>query len=244
MTSLTVTASRRFGFSAEKVLELAQSLYDKKAITYPRTDCAYLPADMIPKLPAHLKALRQEPYQENVDEAMTYSVPQNKRVINTITAHHAIIPTTETVHLNKLPEAERQLFDLIARRFLAVWFPPAWYQQTEIVTEAAQEHFRSKGRILLSSGWKMVYDFEDAQDTQAESSGTTGKTRRKIRIARTSKKKTQNFQRSVRVTLFRRPKSGSTKRVPNPRNVLPRETCLKRWRVRANKLKTMFCASS
>jgi len=179
LTSLTVTASRRFGFSAEKVLELAQSLYDKKAITYPRTDCAYLPADMIPKLPAHLKALRQEPYQENVDEAMTYSVPQNKRVINTITAHHAIIPTTETVHLNKLPEAERQLFDLIARRFLAVWFPPAWYQQTEIVTEAAQEHFRSKGRILLSSGWKMVYDFEDAQDPQAESSGTTGKTRRK-----------------------------------------------------------------
>ena len=166
LTSLTVTASKRFGFSAEKVLEYAQSLYEKKAITYPRTDCAYLPEDMISKLPAHLKAVRQEPYIESVDEASKQSVPKSKRVINTITAHHAIIPTTERIMLERLPEAERKLYDLIVRRFLAVWYPAAWYEQTEIVTKVEQELFRTKGRVMLSPGWKKVYSFEDKEESK------------------------------------------------------------------------------
>lgn len=161
LTSLTVTASKRFGFSAEKVLELAQALYDKKAITYPRTDCPYLPEDMVAKLPAHLKAVRQTPYTESADEALRQGVPHGKRVINTISAHHAIIPTTEKVNLERLPELERKLYDLIVRRFLAVWFPVAWYQQTEIITEVEQENFRTKGRIMLSPGWKKVYNLEE-----------------------------------------------------------------------------------
>lgn len=169
LTSLTVTASKRFGFSAEKVLELAQSLYEKKAITYPRTDCAYLSEDMVVKLPAHLQALRQAPYTESADEALKQGVPQGKRVINTITAHHAIIPTTEKINLDKLPDAERKIYDLIVRRFLAVWFAPAWYQQTEIVTEVERELFRTKGRILLSLGWKKVYNVEP-EDTKNKGS--------------------------------------------------------------------------
>lgn len=164
LTGLTVAASKRYGFSAEKVLELAQSLYEKKAITYPRTDCAYLPADLIPKLLAHLQAIRRGPYLESAGEALKLGVPQGKRVINTITAHHAIIPTTEKINPEKLSAAEGNLYDLIVRRFLAVWFPSARYQQTEIVTEAAQELFRTKGKMLLSPGWKKVYNFEDLQE--------------------------------------------------------------------------------
>ena len=164
LTSLTVTVSKRYGFSAEKVLELAQSLYEKKAITYPRTDCAYLPADLIPKLPAHLQAVRREPYLESAGEALKLGVPRGKRVINAVTAHHAIIPTTEKINPEKLSAAEGNLYDLIVRRFLAVWFPAARYQQTEIVTEAAQELFRTKGKILLSPGWKKVYHFEDLEE--------------------------------------------------------------------------------
>ncbi len=169
LTSLTVTASQRFGFGAEKVLVLAQALYEKKAITYPRTDCAYLPEDMLPKLLAHLKAVRQEPYLKMVDEAERNGIPRGKRVINTITAHHAIIPTTEKIRLEKLSEPELKLYDLIVRRFLAVWYPAANYLQTEIVTEVEQELFRTKGRILLSPGWKKVYSSEDQEDKKKRS---------------------------------------------------------------------------
>jgi len=196
LTSLTITASKRFNFSAEKVLELAQSLYEKKAITYPRTDCAYLPEDMMAKLPSHLKAVRQAPYIESVDEAMKQGVPNGKRVINTITAHHAIIPTTEKIVLDKLPEAERKIYDLIVCRFLAVWFPPAWYQQTEIITEVEQEKFRTKGRILLSSGWKQVYQAEDA-DSQSNKSNTTATGIKTVKGAKKKRSKDQSEDESI-----------------------------------------------
>lgn len=157
LTSLTVTASKKYGFGAEKTLQVAQTLYEKKAITYPRTDCAYLGRDLASKLPEHLEAVRREPYVEMADEAGQFGVPNNKRVFNTITAHHGIIPTTEKISTGRLSREEEMLYDLIVRRFLAVWFPPSRYRQTEVVTEVAGESFRTKGRVLLSPGWKKVY---------------------------------------------------------------------------------------
>ncbi|UWG95443.1 DNA topoisomerase 3 [Dehalobacter sp. DCM] len=168
LTGLTVAASKKHGYSAEKVLELAQSLYEKKAITYPRTDCVYLSKDMIPKLKNHLMALQHEPYLEYVDEASGYGVPTGKRIINTITAHHAIIPTTEKIDPRKLSDPERHIYDLIARRFLAVWFPPAEFEQTEIITVTTGEYFQTKGKTLLSPGWKKVYDSEEKNDEKDE----------------------------------------------------------------------------
>ncbi len=160
LTSLTIAASKKYGFSAERVLQLAQSLYEKKGITYPRTDCTYLSEDLVPKLPAHLNAVLQEPYIKFAEEASRYGVPKGKRVINTISAHHAIIPTTEKIPLARLSEDEQKLYDLIVRRFLAVWFPSAHYDQTDVVTVIEGEHFRTKGRVLLSPGWKAVYGLE------------------------------------------------------------------------------------
>ncbi|MCB8815868.1 type IA DNA topoisomerase [Desulfosporosinus shakirovi] len=164
LTSLTIAGSKKYGFSAEKVLQLAQSLYEKKAITYPRTDCAYLSEDMVPKLPDHLKAVHQEPYSKLADEASLLGVPKGKRVINTITAHHAIIPTTEKVAIHKLNREEQNLYDLVVRRFLAVWFPPAQYHQTDVETMIEGESFRTKGKVLLSLGWKKIYDPDDLED--------------------------------------------------------------------------------
>ncbi|MDR3601438.1 MAG: DNA topoisomerase 3 [Desulfosporosinus sp.] len=164
LTSLTITASKKYGFSAEKVLQLAQSLYEKKAITYPRTDCAYLSEDLVPKLPDHLKAVRQEPYTSLVDEANLLGVPQGKRVINTITAHHAIIPTTEKASIERFTGEEQKLYDLIVRRFLAVWFPSARYHQTDVVTLVEVESFRTKGKVLLSPGWKKVYGSDEWEE--------------------------------------------------------------------------------
>jgi len=167
LTSLTIAASKKYGFSAEKVLQLAQSLYEKKAITYPRTDCAYLSEDILPKLPDHLKAVRQEPYSNLVDEANLLGVPKGKRVINTIAAHHAIIPTTEKVAIQRLNREEQNIYDLIVRRFLAVWFPPAQYHQTDVVTTVEGESFRTKGKVLLSLGWKKVYGSDDLDEEVA-----------------------------------------------------------------------------
>ncbi|HZK83701.1 MAG TPA: DNA topoisomerase 3 [Desulfosporosinus sp.] len=164
LTSLTITASKRYGFGADKVLQLAQSLYEKKATTYPRTDCAYLSEDLVPKLPEHLRAVRQEPYTNLVDEAALLGVPMGKRVINTITAHHAIIPTTEKVAIERLTSDEQKLYDLIVRRFLSVWFPPARYHQTDVITEVVGEPFRTKGKVLLSPGWKRVYGPDEIDD--------------------------------------------------------------------------------
>ena len=164
LTSLTIVASKKFGFSAERVLQLAQSLYEKKAITYPRTDCVYLSEDLLPKLPDHLQAIRQEPYTNWVDEASHLGVPKGKRVINTITAHHAIIPTTEKVTIERLNHEEQKLYDLIARRFLAVWFPPARYHQTDVVTMVEGESFRTKGKVLLSLGWKKIYGTDELDE--------------------------------------------------------------------------------
>jgi DNA topoisomerase III len=156
LTSLTVTASKRFGFGAEKVLKVAQSLYEKKAITYPRTDCNFLPKDILPKLPAHLKALTQGTLRDLAHEAMGRPLPYGKRVINEITAHHAIIPTTERISPEKLSPDELKLWELIVRRFLSVWFPPARYNETEIITVVSEEFFRTKGRVLVDSGWKRI----------------------------------------------------------------------------------------
>ena len=118
----------------------------------------------MPKLPEHLKAVRIEPYTDWVDEASGLGVPKGKRVINTITAHHAIIPTTEKVAVERLTGEEQKLYDLIVRRFLAVWFPPARYHQTEVVTEVEGEPFRTKGKVLLSLGWKKVYGSDEMDD--------------------------------------------------------------------------------
>ena len=159
LTSLTVSASKRYGFGAEKVLKIAQSLYEKKAITYPRTDCNYLPPDMLPKLKVHLQALEQSPFASWVKEALDNPLPGGKRVINEITAHHAIIPTTEKMIPNLSPD-ERKIWEMIVLRFLCIWFPPARYAEKEVVTVVEEEFFLTKGKTLLESGWKKIENTE------------------------------------------------------------------------------------
>lgn len=155
LTSLTVAASKRYGFGAEKVLKIAQSLYEKKVITYPRTDCNYLPPDMLPKIKAHLQALEQGPFEQWAKEALNSPLPKGKRVINEITAHHAIIPTTERITLNLSPD-ELKIWEMIVLRFLSIWFPPTRYSEREIITTVAEELFLTKGKTMLDPGWRKV----------------------------------------------------------------------------------------
>src|SRR6187549_2041659 len=176
LTSLQRDANRRFGFSARRTLQAAQSLYeDKKAITYPRTSSRWLSGDLVPQLKPTAATL--QPIGEYAAAARYVLGLQQlplARVVNDskVTDHHAIIPTDVEHDVSRFSPDERRVFDLIARRFLAVFHPPARYARTTVVTLVEEERFRSRGKVTLEAGWRGVYgllsDAEAQQQRQDE----------------------------------------------------------------------------
>ena len=171
LTSLQRDANRRFGFSARRTLQAAQSLYeDKKAITYPRTSSRYLSGDMVPFLKPTAETL--EPigeYAAGARYVLGLDQLPLQRVVNDarVDDHHAIIPTDVEHDVGRFSPDERRIFDLVARRFLAVFHPAARYQRTEVVTVVEEERFRTRGKITLEPGWRGVYGLESDLDKQS-----------------------------------------------------------------------------
>jgi DNA topoisomerase-3 len=172
LTSLQRDANRRFSFSAQRTLRAAQSLYEsKKAITYPRTSSRYLSGDMVSLLKPTAATL--EPIYEYAKAArfvlQLESLPLT-RVVNDakIGDHHAIIPTNVEHDVEAFSDDEKRIFDLIARRFLAVFHPPARYAKTTIVTEVEDERFRTRGKVTLDPGWRSVYDQAGSSSREGE----------------------------------------------------------------------------
>src|SRR5437764_1408465 len=171
LTSLQRDANRRFGFSARRTLQAAQSLYeDKKAVTYPRTSSRYLSGDMVPFLKPTAETLvpigdyaAAARYVLGLDRLPLQRVVNDARVGD----HHAIIPTDVEHPVDRFSPDERRIFDLVARRFLAVFHPAARYQRTEVVTLVEDERFRTRGKITLEPGWRGVYGLESDLDKQA-----------------------------------------------------------------------------
>ena len=169
LTSLQREANTRFGFSAKTTLSLAQSLYERhKALTYPRTDSRALPEDYvgvaqktmamlaeggIPGLAPHAAKALKEGYVR-----MQKRVFDNSRVRD----HFAIIPTTEVAH--GLNELEQKLYELVAKRFMAVFYPSAEYLNTTRITIVAGEHFKTEGKVLVKPGWRVIYGAEADAD--------------------------------------------------------------------------------
>jgi DNA topoisomerase-3 len=170
LTSLQRDANRRFGFSARRTLQAAQSLYeDKKAITYPRTSSRWLSGDLVAQLKP--TALTLEPIPDYAAAARYVLGLQQLplgRVVNDskVDDHHAIIPTDVEHELDRFSPDERRVFDLVARRFLAVFHPPARYARTTIVTLVEEERFRTRGKVTLEAGWRGVYGLEADADKQ------------------------------------------------------------------------------
>jgi DNA topoisomerase-3 len=159
LTSLQREANTRFGISAKKTLDIAQALYEKhKVTTYPRTDSRCLPEDYIPKAIGTLRDFAGTSYekiaQKVVDEAW---VKPNKKIFNDakITDHFAIIPTGKKPE--GLDSSESKVYDMIVKRFIAAFYPPAEYTATTRITEIDGEFFKSTGRVLVFEGWKIVY---------------------------------------------------------------------------------------
>lgn len=162
LTSLQREANGRFGFSAKNTLALAQALYERhKALTYPRTDSRYLPEDYIATVKATLKSFSGTPYAGFAGQILKggWAHP-NKRIFNNakVSDHFAIIPTGTTP--TNLSEAEQKLYDLVTKRFLAIFFPAAEYNITTRITRVEGEAFKTEGKVLVSAGWLAIYGKE------------------------------------------------------------------------------------
>lgn len=159
LTSLQRDANKLLGFTADKTLKTAQSLYEKhKALTYPRTDSRYLPPDMIPRVAQTMKML-PDAYQKYVPGALPEGkLPVSKRTVDEtkVTDHHAIIPTAKKADLSRFTEDEQKLYDLVARRLLAAFYPACEYDATRIVTRVGDHRFRTGGRVIIQNGWHDV----------------------------------------------------------------------------------------
>ena len=169
LTSLQREANGRFGFPARMTLSLAQALYEKhKVLTYPRTDSRALPEDYVPTVKDTLKALGEtKAFSTFARQILKQGwAKPNKRIFDNtkISDHFAIIPTLQTPkHLN---EAEQKLYDLVVRRFLAVFYPAAEYLQTTRITRVDKHHFKTEGRVLQSPGWLAVYGRAAGEEAQ------------------------------------------------------------------------------
>lgn len=166
LTELQRDANKRFGFSAKETLSIMQRLYENhKVLTYPRTDSRYITTDIIDTIAERLKAINIKPYNKFIAKALKTKVTSNASFVNNakVSDHHAIIPTEQVVMLSDLNDKERKIYDLVIKRFLSNLFPPFEYEQTTIKAKIGEETFIAKGKVVLSYGWKEIYDnnFED-----------------------------------------------------------------------------------
>src|SRR3954469_15078174 len=171
LTSLQRDANTRFGFSARRTLAAAQRLYEEhKALTYPRTNSRFLPSDMVGEIkPTAGGVGTHGEYAKAAAYVTRLDVLPLGRVINDakVTDHHAIIPTNAEHRLDKLSDDDRRVYDLVARRFLAVFHPDAVFENTRLETVVAEHVFRTSGRVLIEAGWRGVYGEESPEDQRA-----------------------------------------------------------------------------
>ena len=167
LTSLQVECNRKFSYSAETTLNLIQALYERKLTTYPRVDTQFLSDDIYPKCPAILNGLRG--YQELTRPLLAKALIKPKRIFDTskVTDHHAIIPTG--VPAVNLTDMERNVYDLIARRFIAAFWPDCKFSTTTVLGKVEDVEFKVSGKEILSPGWRTVYAREETDAAEDES---------------------------------------------------------------------------
>ena len=155
LTSLQVECNKRWGWSAEESLRLIQSLYEKKVTTYPRVDTTYLSEDIYPKIPTILRQMT--PYAALTAPVLAAKIPKSKKVFDNskVTDHHAIIPTGQAP--NMLDGSEKKMYHLIARRFIAVFYPDCIFSTTTVLADIAGLGFKATGKVILTPGWRSIY---------------------------------------------------------------------------------------
>lgn len=156
LTSLQVECNRKFGFSADLTLKLIQTLYERKVTTYPRVDTTYLPEDVYPKCGGILNGMKE--YQNLLSPLRGKKLKKSKKVFDNskITDHHAIIPTGQPLP-SDLGDQERKVYDIVARHFIAAFYPDCKFTQTTVKGKAGKEEFKTTGKVITDQGWKVVF---------------------------------------------------------------------------------------
>ncbi|MEC0244103.1 DNA topoisomerase III [Paenibacillus dokdonensis] len=176
LTELQRDANRKYGFSAKQTSNVLQRLYEQyKLVTYPRTDSRYLTSDMVHTLKERLESVAIGPYATLARPLLRKNLPITKRIVDDskVSDHHAIIPTEETVLLNQLNTEERKLYDLIVRRFISLFYPPARYDNVSVIVQVEGEQLHVKGTTIKDAGWREVYGAEVDDLSDEDNDGDT-----------------------------------------------------------------------
>lgn len=166
LTSLQVDANKRFGYSADDTLKHVQNLYEKKLVSYPRVDTTYLTEDLHPKIPNILRGLKD--YASYTASLLNQPLPKQKTVFDNekVTDHHAIIPTG--VQQSGISTDEQKIYDLIARRLIAVFYPECKVSHTTVLGNVDSLSFKASGKQILDKGWRVIYEEWDTKATKKE----------------------------------------------------------------------------
>lgn len=166
LTSLQVECNRKYGFSADETLKLIQSLYEKKVTTYPRVDTTFLSDDIYPKVPKILSGLKG--YEEFTSPLSGRKLPKSKKVFDNskVTDHHAIIPTG--VPATALTPEERKVYDLVARRFVAAFYPDCEISTTTVTGKVSGIDFKTSGKRMLKPGWRVLFSSDQNRNSQSD----------------------------------------------------------------------------
>ncbi|MGM9927062.1 MAG: DNA topoisomerase III [Bacillus sp. (in: firmicutes)] len=168
LTELQRDCNRLFGYSAKETLSITQRLYEQyKVVTYPRTDSKYLTSDMVGTLKERLEAVSIKPYAQWASKILRQPLKTNKSFVDNskVSDHHAIVPTEQHAFLQKMSDKEVKVYDLIVKRFLAVFLPPFEYEQTSITAQIGTETFTAKGQAVIQKGWKEIFERDDNDES-------------------------------------------------------------------------------
>lgn len=176
LTSLQVECNKKFGYSADETLRLIQSLYEKKVTTYPRVDTTYLSDDIYPKVPGIMQAMK--PYAALTEPLLqAKKLPKSKKVFDNskVTDHHAIIPTNVDPASVFLTREEKLVYDLVAKRFIAAFYPDCEFSTTTVMARVNEYDFKATGKEILKDGWRIIYNKEktntEAKDKEDDDNG-------------------------------------------------------------------------
>ena len=174
LTGLQVECNKKFGYSADMTLRTIQSLYEKKVTTYPRVDTTYLSEDIYPKVPGIMKAM--VPYASLTAPVLAAKIKKSKKVFDNskVTDHHAIIPTDVDPRKVALSREEKLVYDLVAKRFIAAFYPDCEFSSTTVLAKINQFDFKATGKQILKEGWRKVYSKDHAQSEETTADDNNG----------------------------------------------------------------------
>ena len=237
LTGLQVYCNTKFGFSADETLKIVQKLYEQKVVTYPRVDTTFLPNDVYPKVPGILKNLTK--YDTLTKPLDGKKLKKTKKVFDDskVTDHHAIIPTGQQMNLQY---NQQQVYDIIVRRFIAVFYPDCKVSNTTVIGKAETVKFKTTGKEILEKGWRVVFETPDSQSKEPGILPTFKKGEKGPHEPSFLEKQTKPPKQYTEASLLRAMETAGKKVDDDELRELMKENGIGRPSTRANIIETLF----